>query len=109
MRVAVLAALFGFAMVGCARPRAVGVWLPAERRVDRAERASCNLALGPSAEHVRVATSLGRGRGPSVETGYRLEDVSFFSDVQYDDQFFYDRYGGHSRSATTVRTAVVLR
>jgi hypothetical protein len=73
-------------------------------------RPGANLALGPSPQYVRVASGLtGRREWPAVSVGYVLDDITFLSDVQFDDQYFYDRLGGYSRLGQTIRTAVTLR
>lgn len=102
--------VFALLLSGCASPGG-GVMLcgPGPSGADQAQ-ATCNWALGPSPADLRVAASLNyRTKWPSVATGYRFDDVSFFADVQYDDQYYFGRYGGYSRYAQTVRTAVLVR
>ena len=72
---------------------------------------AANLALGPTAEHVRLGEAFAyRSAWPSVDAGYRFEDTSFFSQVIFDDQSFYDRLGGGLYHETqTVRTGIMVR
>lgn len=102
----VLALLLG----GCGQPRrgvAVRTPLPA---ASPADRPGANLALGSSADQLWAATQWNvRAPGPSISAGYRLGDVSYFTDIQFDDQYYFGRYGGFSRMAQTARSAVLLR
>ena len=69
-----------------------------------------NLALGPSAEHLRLAQRLAvRSDWPSVETGYRLDDVTFYMTAIYDEQSYYDRYGSLFHDTQSLQTGVRLR
>jgi hypothetical protein len=99
------------AVLGCAGPDRYSVVRP--RPTPSAGGVVCapNLALGPSAEHGRLAELFNaRLARPSVAVGYRLGDVSYYSELIYDDQTFYDRYGGgFYREAETFRTGVRLR
>jgi len=70
-----------------------------------------NLALGPTAEHGRIAEYFTqRSTWPSVPVGYRLDDAAYHVEVIYDDQSFYDRLGGgYFRMSETARTSTMLR
>ena len=70
-----------------------------------------NLALGPTAEHGHIAELFTRrSTWPSVETGYRFGETSYYTEVNYDDQAFYDRFGGgFHRGSESYRSGVLLR
>lgn len=70
-----------------------------------------NLVLGPTAVHARFGPWFAaRSDWPAVEYGLRLEDVSTFSDVTYDDQAYYDRHGGaFFKIQDSARTGILLR
>ena len=70
-----------------------------------------NLALGPTADHARIAAFMAtRSDWPSVETGYRLGEVSEFSEVIFDEESFYDRLGGgFYRGRQSFRRGVLFR
>ncbi len=56
---------------------------------------AANLALGSHPQQVRVGEALTyRSDWPAVRSGYVLEDVASFFSYSYDDQSFYDRFGG---------------
>ena len=105
-----LAILLALAVGGCAS-RSTGVFIaPAEPQTAGSKHLPPNLALGPSAEHVWLGLSwAGRSAWPSVPAGYRLDDVTYFSDFQDDQQFYFGRFGGYYRTAVMFRSAVVLR
>ena len=76
----------------------------------RAQRITANLVLGPDADCLATATTFNyRSSWPSIDNGYWFDDESYFTDVQSDDQFYFDRFGAFYRSAESVRTAVVVR
>jgi hypothetical protein len=71
---------------------------------------AANLALGPSSEVLDVAGAFTwRSQGPAIEIGYVLNDFNIFSDVQVDEQFAYDRFGGYSRFAESARSLTLIR
>jgi hypothetical protein len=80
-------------LLGCgsppaAGPRQPGYGHPAPPRV-------ANLALGSHPEHVQIGGELTyRSDWPAVRYGYVIEDVASFFSFSYDDQSFYDRFGG---------------
>ncbi len=98
----VLLAVCGLAVVtGCAAPEHAAI-LSAER--------PCNLALGDFAPDTREALLFaGRSDWPAVETGYRFDEVTYFSKVIYDYQFGYDRHGGLYYGNETVSSGVLVR
>jgi hypothetical protein len=105
----VFAALF-LVVAGCARPEQ-GVALR-QTVVPGAciSQPAPNLALGHGPELVRAAGAFNyRSSWPSVDGGYWLDDISYFFDVQSDDQFHYDRLGVYYRTSQAVRSAVVVR
>lgn len=81
------------------------------RADEPAGRAIPNLALGSAAEHNLIGEALtARTAWPAVEGGYRFDDVSYFSQVIFDDQAFYDRLGGgFFQGNQSVRSSVLLR
>ena len=71
---------------------------------------TANLALGPSSEILDLAGAFAwRSQGPAIEIGYILEDSSIFSDLQVDEQYAYDRFGGYSRFAESARSLTLIR
>ncbi|MBU0639638.1 MAG: hypothetical protein KKB50_12290 [Planctomycetes bacterium] len=69
-----------------------------------------NLALGPSAEHGRVAALFAyRTSWPTVAIGYRFDQISQYTELIYDDQTFYDWHGGgYYRESETIHSGVLL-
>ncbi len=106
----VLVFAFGLLLTGCAK-RTGGVLLDsAKLSHQHPAQAAPNLALGPSAEHLRTATELTyRSTWPSVDAGYWVDDVSYLTEVQYDEQVHFDRLGWYYRTAESVHTAVRAR
>jgi hypothetical protein len=96
---------------GCAARQPYAVVYGPGKAVPGRRAPTPNLVLGPSAEHVRIAESFAyRSTWPSVPVGYRVDDVSYGTEVIYDDQAFYDRIGGgYFRMSETVRTSALLR
>jgi hypothetical protein len=72
---------------------------------------SGNLVFGPSAEYTALGEALAaRSSWPSVDTGYLLEDATYFEHVSIDDQSFYDCLGGaHIDERVTVRSGLFVR
>lgn len=71
---------------------------------------SPNLALGPSGEHAWLGPQIGgRSDWPVVRTGYRLDDVTYYSSTIYNDESYYNRHGGMHHGSTSVRSGVWLR
>ncbi len=71
---------------------------------------AANLALGSSADNLELALLLtDRSPGPAIETGYRFDDLTYYSDWFLDQQQTYDENGGFFRSAETFRTATLAR
>lgn len=69
-----------------------------------------NLALGASEEDARLATLLtDRSDWPSVDNGYRMDDLTMYVTTTYDVQSHYDRYGSLYNEAQSVRTGVRVR
>ncbi len=69
-----------------------------------------NLALGPSADVLDEAAAFTeRGCGPAIEIGYKLEDTSFYSDIQIENQYTYGRFGGYARYAESARAVTLVR
>lgn len=104
-------AILTLLLAGCAAPnRGVVIHSSPPGAVEELSTAP-NLVLGPSAEHARLAQLFTqRSSWPAVDAGYRLEEISVYNEVIYDDQTFYDRYGGgYYREAETYRTGVLLR
>lgn len=75
-------------------------------------RPVANLALGPTADHTWLAEQYTyRSSWPSVETGYRFDDATDYTQFIRDDQSYYDDFqgGGYSRQSLSVRTGVIVR
>jgi hypothetical protein len=74
-------------------------------------RPTANLVLGPSPRTGQIAETLAqRSSWPAVENGYRFDEMTYFSEYTYDDQSFYDYWGGAFISARqTIRTGVSIR
>jgi hypothetical protein len=73
-------------------------------------RPPTNLALRPSAEDTRFATLLnGRSDWPSVDNGYRMEDVTSYATSTYDVQMQFDRHNSLYYEAQSVNTGVRVR
>ena len=74
------------------------------------EPASANLVLGRYAETAALAEVVAlRSDWPAVERGLRLDDVTFYTNVLYDEQAHYDRFGGLFYSVEAVQTGVWVR
>lgn len=80
-------------------------------RVAPTDPPTANLALGPSAEHNRLAEALGERYGwRDVEQGYVYDDFSVHYRHTYDDQSFYERDGASFYYVgETYRTGVLVR
>lgn len=108
-------ALLAVPLLGCAAPssgRTAEPWADrkpaAESRADRAPGSHkwsssarpagpgvANLALGSHPVHVQLGEELTyRSDWPAFRNGYVIEDVASFFSYSYDDQSFYDRFGG---------------
>jgi hypothetical protein len=70
-----------------------------------------NLVLGPTREIARVGQWYTfREEWPAVPFGWRLEEVSTYTDATFDDQAYYDRFGGaFFKVQDSVRTGIILR
>lgn len=101
-----LLCVIGLVLVGCSAggPRGQALWAYEARPTP-------NLALGPTVDHNLLTREfVGRSAWPSVDAGYQVEDVSYFSIFSYDDQSFYDRFsGGYSRQSISERVGVTIR
>jgi hypothetical protein len=97
---------------GCASsPRVAGVYVPGPGTVPFfPEPGQANIALGRDCGDVWMAQEWAyRPVWPATDAGIRLDDVTSYSDVQVDDQYFYDRFGGFYKTSETVRTGVLIR
>ena len=93
------------ALAGCSSSQR-GAVLSAEPGV----RPQANLALGPSAQHLRLAELWAtRSNWPAVDRGYRQSDVTYYTRVHYDTQSYYDRYGSLYHETQTVQTGTWWR
>ncbi len=102
MRSAVLLSLLGLLLVGCqsTAPVATVAWAP-----------SGNLLLSRNAG-VAVAAErfTSRAMWPAVGHGYQLEEVTTYTQFEYDDQFFRDGLGGsYYRTLESIRSGVWVR
>ena len=92
-------------LAGCARSER-GVVLSA---VPHGE-ARANLVMARAPETAALATRMSvRSDWPSVDHGYRFDDVTYYSTIRYDEQSFYDRYGGLLYVNEGLRTGVWVR
>ena len=99
-------------LCGCAPPadRASIVLRGPRTRAAPAGAVRPNLALGASAEHLQIARGLTYRSGwPATTTGYWFDDLSYFSDVQSDEQYQFDKFGAFYRLTDSVRSGVVVR
>jgi hypothetical protein len=79
-------------------------------RSDATPAVSANLALGPSAENSRLAALLPpRSDWPSVDNGYRMDDVTIYTRASYDVQMQYDRQGSLYYEQQSIQTGVRVR
>lgn len=71
---------------------------------------TANLALGPTAEHAWLAPRVaGRSDWPSVETGIRLDAVTYYQEFIYDRESHFDRFGGLYHWTETVHGGAWVR
>lgn len=70
-----------------------------------------NLALGRTAYETAVALDAPtRGPWGRASTGIRVEDVTTFSEMIYDDQSFFDAFGGsYYHASFSIREGVQVR
>jgi hypothetical protein len=70
-----------------------------------------NLALGPTADDARLGEWFAfRSDWPASDYGVRLEELSTYLDATYDDQAYYDRFGGaFFKVQSSTRTGVLVR
>lgn len=75
------------------------------------QRPAGNLALGPNAWDNRFAeTQASRSTWPSINHGYRFNEITSYSQTIFDDQSFYDRLGGgYFQGGQSVRSGVMVR
>lgn len=92
-------------LVGCSAPQR-----SASMIANGAQNRQPNLALGPSGEHAWLATRIApRSDWPAVRTGYRIDEVTFYNTIIYDEESYYDRYGSMHHGTETIQTGVWLR
>lgn len=72
---------------------------------------SANLALGASPDHVWAGELLvTRSDWPTSVHGYRTADTSYFYEISYDEQAFYENRGGSFWSVgESYRSGVLIR
>ena len=104
-------AIWAIILCGCAGRQPVAILPGPEVAGSDGTGSLANLALGPSAEHGRIAEMFAyRSSWPAVPIGYRFDDRSYHTEVIYDDQAFYERLGGgYFRATETIRTGVLVR
>jgi hypothetical protein len=97
-------------LASCAAPPA-SVLYHRDLLANPLNRATPNLVLGPSRDHLHLAQTLPpREDWPSVFTGYRVDESSSYTEIIQDDQFFYDSLGGvYFRFGEEVRTGLFVR
>jgi hypothetical protein len=105
MRVRIVLIAWTMGLAGCAAPLRVTVL-----QASAGAPAPANLALGPSADVAVLAAQMaGRSDWPSVDTGYRMDDQTFYATTNYDVQSHFDRFGSLYVEALSVRTGVRVR
>ena len=105
MRRSILVTVWAIGLAGCAAP----LRFTALEATPGAS-APANLALGPSADHARLATLLTeRSDWPSVSNGYQMDDVTMYFTTTYDVQSHYDRFGALYYEAQSIRSGVRVR
>jgi hypothetical protein len=104
MRVGFVLIAWTMGLAGCAAPLRV-----TELQTTAGSPAPANLALGSSAEVAALATLMTeRSDWPSVDSGYRMDDQTFYATTTYDVQSHFDRFGSLYYEAVSVRTGVRL-
>lgn len=99
----------GLLLSGCSGPGGVVVCRMPVIHAD-GHGTSPNLVLGPGEDYLWTAIGFNcRSSWPSVDAGYWFDDVTTFSEIELDDQFYYGRYGGYYRTSQSVRTGVRVR
>lgn len=100
-----------FTLTGCAATPPATVLVSEHYGPPTAARPAPNLVLGPSVEHARLGEWYAvRSGWPETPIGIRLGEISEYNDVTYDDESYYDRFGGaFYRIRQSVRTGAVLR
>lgn len=70
-----------------------------------------NVLLGPNGDQILLGESLaGRSAWPAIHDGFVLDDTEYFSYEIYDDQSFFDRFGGgFYHQANSTRSGVRIR
>lgn len=89
-------------LIGCAHS-------PHDGAAVLSSRSPANLALGPTPMHAWVAEGYGRAAWPVSEAGRRYEDVTVYWNVLYDEQSYYDEFGGMLHESQSVRSGVRVR
>jgi len=75
----------------------------------RSGQREANLALGPTGEHAWLAARIApRSDWPAIESGLRVESVTFYTDIIYDEESYYGRNGSLYHTTQTVQTGVWL-
>jgi hypothetical protein len=92
------------APLGCASQRSGAVHYAGDRC------RSTNLAIGPTAEHSWISSRIGyRSDWPAVQTGVRLDSITYYSEIIYDQESHWNRYGGLYHGTETVHGGVWVR
>ena len=94
-------------VVGCSTSVPGAVLVSAQQRDAR----PANLALGASRDHVWTGELLAtRSHWPSSVHGYHAADTSYFYEISYDEQAFYENRGGSFWSVgESYRSGVLIR
>ncbi len=105
MRLSVLVLLSILGVAGCQAPPHFAVL-----GNEGPEGPCANLVLGRSPESAALAEVIEpRADWPTMDRGMRLDDVTYFSNITYDEQTYYDRYNNLFYGMQAVRTGVYLR
>lgn len=69
-----------------------------------------NLLFGPQPELNDLALQFERSDWPAVITGYRLNEITYYTDDTFDDQVVVDEFGGvYLRTSQSTRTGAFAR
>lgn len=73
-------------------------------------RETPNLALGPHPDVAYIGSEINpRSDWPSIENGYRLNEVTYYTDVFVDNQYIFTNFDASFRTGQNVRSGVLIR
>ncbi len=92
-------------LVGCTAPQA-----HAPGQGVLVGKGGANLALGPTAEYGALAAEFNqRSDWPATSTGYRLPEISDYTEVLFDDQLIPDAFNFSFRVQQSFRSGTMIR